>query len=472
MNGQLFDDAHETFRNELASVDREGRRKWVYARQPSGRLYRARTVLSWFLLPFLFLAPFVTLNGQPLVLLNVLERRFVLFGLVFWPQDFYLAVLLALLALVTLAWSTTAVGRVWCGWLCPQTVFMEMLFRKIEYAIDGSAAEQLRRDRATTTPATIARRLVKHSIFFSLSFLIANVFLAYIIGAEALWQIVTDPPSAHLVGLVAITIFSLLFYGVFARFREQACILACPYGRMMSALIDRHTITVTYDRLRGEPRGKLLRSAQAADAPRRGDCIDCAQCVTVCPTGIDIRNGLQLECVNCTACIDACDHVMDRLGRPRGLIRLTSHEAMRSGRDSWLTGRVKAYGGVWALLAAAVVVLFVMRAELDVVILRQPGTLYAEVNDGAIANFYNVQVINRTARPHTLEYRAVGLPGAIVTALGQIDRAAPHGLIESRFLLQAPKASVSGATTPIAFEVRADGKLLETISSSFVGPGK
>ena len=259
---------------------------------------------------------------------------------------------------------------------------------------------------------------------------------------------------------------------MFARFREQACILACPYGRMMSALIDSHTITVTYDRMRGEPRGKLIRSAQAADAPRRGDCIDCAQCVTVCPTGIDIRNGLQLECVNCTACIDACDHVMDRIGRPRGLIRLTSHEAMRSGRDSWLTGRVKVYGGVWALLAAGVVVLFVMRADLDVVILRQPGTLYAELTDSAIANFYNVQVINRTARPHTLEYRAVGLPGAIVTALGQIDRAAPHGLIESRLLLQAPKASVTGATTPIAFEVRADGKLLETISSSFVGPGK
>ena len=473
MSEALFDQAHETFRNELASVDREGRRRWVYARKPSGRFYRARTVLSWFLLAFLFLAPFVKLNGQPLVLLNVLERRFVLFGLVFWPQDFYLVVLLALLGLVTLAWSTTAVGRVWCGWLCPQTVFMEMLFRKIEYAIDGSAAEQLRRDRAKATVATIARRVVKQAIFFGLSFVIANVFLAYVIGAEALWQIITDPPSAHLVGLVAITIFSLLFYGVFARFREQACILACPYGRMMSALIDTHTITVTYDRSRGEPRGKLIRSGiSSTDPARRGDCIDCGQCVTVCPTGIDIRNGLQLECVNCTACIDACDSVMDRINRPRGLIRLTSHEAIRSGRDSWLTGRVKAYGGVWALLAAGVTVLFVMRADLDVVILRQPGTLYAEVNGSDVANFYNVQVINRTARPHSLEYIAIGLPGATVTALGQIDRAVPHGLIESRLLLQVPKQSLSGATTPMAFEIRADGKLLETISSTFVGPGK
>jgi polyferredoxin len=225
---QGFDEAHETFRNELASVDRDGRRKWVYARKPSGRFYRARTVLSWFLLAFLLFAPFVRLNGQPLVLLNVLERRFVFFGLVFWPQDFYLVVLAALALLVTLALSTTAVGRVWCGWLCPQTVFMEMLFRKLEYLIEGSAAEQLRRDRAPVTGPGLARRLIKHSIFFVLSFVIANVFLAYIIGAEALGRIITDPPSEHIVGLVAISIFSALFYGVFAFFREQACTLACP----------------------------------------------------------------------------------------------------------------------------------------------------------------------------------------------------------------------------------------------------
>jgi cytochrome c oxidase accessory protein FixG len=463
---QGFDEAHETFRNELASVDRDGRRKWVYARKPSGRFYRARTVLSWFLLAFLLFAPFVRLNGQPLVLLNVLERRFVFFGLVFWPQDFYLVVLAALALLVTLALSTTAVGRVWCGWLCPQTVFMEMLFRKLEYLIEGSAAEQLRRDRAPVTGPGLARRLIKHSIFFVLSFVIANVFLAYIIGAEALGRIITDPPSEHIVGLVAISIFSALFYGVFAFFREQACTLACPYGRMMSALIDPHTITVTYDWKRGEPRGRL----RHADPVPRGDCVDCAQCVTVCPTGIDIRNGIQLECVNCSACIDACNDVMRRLGRAPGLIRLTSHAAVKTGRDRWLTARVKAYAAVWLVLVATVVTLIARRPDVDVVILRQPGTLFATLADDAVANFYNVQVINRTSRVQHISYRTVGLAGAVIRPLGAIDRVAPHGLVESRLLVEAPKRSLAGSTTPVRFEIESGGELVTTIASSFVGP--
>ena len=210
----VTDDApHDTFRDQLASVHRDGRRKWVYARQPSGRFYRARTLVGVALLAFLVAAPVIEVNGQPLVLLNVLERRFALFGLVFWPQDFYLVVLIALTALVTLALSTAAVGRVWCGWLCPQTVFLEMVFRRIEYLIDGSAERQLQRDAKPWTPATWVRWGIKHAVFFALSFGIANVLLAWVIGARPLWAIVTDPPSRHVAGLGAITIFSLLFYG-------------------------------------------------------------------------------------------------------------------------------------------------------------------------------------------------------------------------------------------------------------------
>lgn len=469
MTTAALDQAHDTFRDELASVRKDGRRKWVYARQPSGRYYRARTWLSWFLLLFLFGAPFVTFRGEPLVLINVIERRFVLFGLVFLPQDFYLVVLIVLTALVSLALSTAAIGRVWCGWLCPQTVFLEMLFRKIEFLIDGSAAQQLRRDRSPLTWAVAARRAVKHAIFFGLSFVIANVFLAYIIGAGALYRIVTDPPSAHPVGLTAITIFSALFYGVFARFREQACTLACPYGRVMSALVDRHTITVTYDWKRGEPRGHL---AAAHDPVPRGDCIDCSQCVTVCPTGIDIRNGNQLECVNCTACIDACDSVMARVQRPAGLIRLTSGEAVETGVAHWLTSRVKAYAAVWVGLVATVVTLIVMRAPLDVLILRQPGSLYTAAGDGTVANFYSVQIINRTARAETLAYNVLVPAGATVTALGPITDVPAHGLIESRLVLRVPAAELLGTTTPVRFEVRNGGRVVETIDSSFVGPGR
>jgi cytochrome c oxidase accessory protein FixG len=469
-----FDDDHDSFRDALASVRKDGRRKWIYARQPSGRYYRARTVVGVFLLAFLFLAPFVRFKGEPLVLLNLLERRFVVFGLVFFPQDFYLVVLSALSLLVTLVLSSSAIGRVWCGWLCPQTVFLEMLFRRLEYLIDGSAEQQLRRDKSGMTVDAMRRRVLKHAIFFGLSFLIANVFLAYIIGAGALWTIVTAPPREHVVGLTAITVFSLLFYGVFSRFREQACTLACPYGRMMSAFIDSHTVTVTYDWKRGEPRGKSgsLGAPRLQGSTAPGDCVDCAQCVTVCPTGIDIRNGIQLECVNCTACMDACDGVMRRLHRPPGLVRLTSDDAIRTGRSSWLTTRVAAYAAVWMLLVGTTVTLLVLRRDVDVLILRQPGTLFTAVGADTIGNFYNVQVINRTAEDRALEYRVVRPAGATITPLGPIGHAGPHGIVESRMLVTVPPAGLAGAATPLQFEVSSGGKVIDVIDSSFLGPGK
>jgi cytochrome c oxidase accessory protein FixG len=237
----------------------------------------------------------------------------------------------------------------------------------------------------------------------------------------------------------------------------------------MSALIDADTITVTYDTLRGEPRGH----ARAGDtAAQYGDCIDCGQCVTVCPTGIDIRNGIQLECVNCTACIDACNEVMARVQRPAGLIRLTSHRALKAGTVNWLTTRVKAYATVWTLLVIAVVTLFVIRPALSVLILRQPGTLYTEMDNGAVGNFYNVQVINRTGEAHSLEYVATSPAGATITALGPIDSIDPHGVLESRFLLRLPESSLGGASTPVRIEVRSNGQLFQTIDSSFLGPAR
>ena len=461
-----FVEEHQTFRDELASITRDGRRRWVYARQPAGRLYRARTVVSWFLLAFLLLAPFVHFRGQPLVMLNVVERRFVLFGLVFWPQDFYLVVLIALSVLVTLALSTVAVGRVWCGWLCPQTIFMEMLFRKLEFWLDGSAGQQLRRDRGPWNADRLLHAFRKQAIFFVLSFGLANVFLAWIIGADALETIVTDPPGQHLAGLMAITIFSLVFYGVFSRFREQACVLACPYGRVMSSLIDPHTITVTYDTVRGEPRGKRRKESEPRTA---GDCIDCFQCVTICPTGIDIRNGIQMECVNCTACVDACNDVMRRIGQPEGLIRLTSHEAVSTGTAGWLTARVRAYAVVWLLLVAGVATLLWTRRDLDVLILRQPGTLFTTVGSD-LANFYTLQAFNRSDRPVQFAIEVVEPRGATVMPLGVLDRVGPHGLLEGRFLLRANPSTLSGASTPVRLAVRVDGQPTGEVASSFLGP--
>ena len=458
---------HETFRNELASVARDGRRKWIYARQPSGRFYRARTVVSWFLLAFLFSAPFVDIGGQPLMMLNVLERRFVLFGMLFRPQDFHLVVLVALTVLVTLALSTVTIGRVWCGWLCPQTVFMEMLFRKLEYLLEGSAEQQLRRNRGPWTRERLVRTGLKHAVFFGLSFVIANVFLAWIIGRHELAAIVTDPPVEHLAGLTAIVVFSFVFYMVFARFREQACVLACPYGRVMSSLIDARTVTVTYDRLRGEPRSRLLRGSGAPQAA--GDCIDCHQCVTVCPTGIDIRDGIQLECVNCTACIDACDAVMTRISRPTGLIRLTSEAALHQ-RQRWLTARSAGYGAVWLLLVAAVVVAIASRPDLDVLILRSPGTVYTAVQGGGLANFYDVQVLNNTPQAAGFTIEALEPRGATLAVLGRLGQVEPYGAVKGRLLLQVPAASLTATSTAVRFVVRTATGNVHVIDSTFLGP--
>ncbi|WP_396626701.1 cytochrome c oxidase accessory protein CcoG [Luteitalea sp.] len=461
-----FDEDHDTFRNELASVHTDGRRKWVYARKPSGRFYNARTYVSYVLLALLFLGPLVKLHGQPILLLNILERKFIVFGIVFWPQDFYLLVLCVLTGFLTIALVTSAVGRIWCGWLCPQTIFLEMLFRKIEWLIEGSAQQQVRRDKAPLTFDTAWRKGLKHVIFFGLSFLIANVFLSYIISFDALWKIVTDPPREHLAGLFAITVFSFVFYAVFARFREQACTLACPYGRVMGALVDQNTITITYDRSRGEPRGKMVRGAQEA---ARGDCIDCGQCVTVCPTGIDIRNGIQLECVACTACADACDDVMARVSKPTGLIRYTSEEAVRTKQPNRLSWRVKAYAVVWLIMFSTAATLIARRPAMDVLILRQPGTLQTTLDNGDVSNFYNVQVINRTNTPFTLQYRVVEPAGGSITPLGPIGDMAPYGIIQSRLLLRLPSTAVKGTSTPVRIEVTQGGQLVEMVETSFLG---
>ncbi|MEO7272521.1 MAG: 4Fe-4S dicluster domain-containing protein, partial [Vicinamibacterales bacterium] len=287
---------YDSFRNELASVGSDGRRRWIYARQPGGRYYTARTAVAVLLVSFLLAAPFVTIGGQPLMMLNIIERRFVLLGLVFPPQDLYLVVLIALSMLVTLMLVTVVAGRIWCGWLCPQTVFLEMVFRRLEYLIEGSAEQQLRRNRGPWSADRVRRAILKQGLFLALSWVIANVFLAWVIGAAAVRALIVDTPVRHPVGFTAMVLFTTVFYLVFARFREQACVLACPYGRMMSSLLDRRTVTVTYDYRRGEPRGR--RTAATAPAAA-GDCVDCHRCVTVCPTGIDIRNGIQLECVSC-----------------------------------------------------------------------------------------------------------------------------------------------------------------------------
>ncbi len=469
---------HESFRNELASISRDGRRKWVYARKSSGKLTKYRTYVSNVLLLFLFLAPYIKINGHQFMLFNIIERKFVIFGIPFWTQDFYLALLFMLFLLVTLVVFTSIFGRIWCGWLCPQTIFLEMIFRKIEFAIEGNPKQQIALDNGTWTKEKIVKKTLKHTVFFAISFIIANTFLSYIIGSDQLWQIILDPPQKHIVGLVSITLFSMVFYAVFARFREQACVIVCPYGRYQSALVDADTIAVTYDFKRGEPRRKFTKEDKEAQTrgeniSGRGDCIDCHQCVTVCPTGIDIRNGIQLECVNCTACIDACDEVMTKVKKPTGLIRYASHSSITDGKKVHLSTRSKAYGIVWFVLAAVLVTLFINREMLHVLVLRQKGTTFNAVTHNSYANFFQIQLINKYNESKKLNFEIVSPKNGTLKPLSDIKSINGQQEKEGRMMVIFPQSSLSTTgSTEVVFAVYENGKFAHNVKTTFISPHK
>ena len=348
--GGNFND--ENFRDSIGTVTEEGKRAWVFPKKPSGKYYERRKIVSYFLLAFLFAAPFVKINGNQFLMFNIMERRFNIFGFPFWPQDFHLFVISMIIGVIFITLFTVAFGRIFCGWICPQTIFMEMVFRRIEYWIEGDRGKQIRLAKQPWNSEKIKKKVTKWVIFSIISFLIANVFLAYLIGSDRLIQYVIDGPLAHLSTLISLIIFTSIFYFVFTWFREQVCIIACPYGRLQGVLLDTKSIVVAYDHKRGEgEKGrKKFRKNEDRQALGHGDCIDCMQCVHVCPTGIDIRNGTQLECVNCTACIDECDHIMESINLPKGLIRYASEENIEKKAKFKLTPRIKATLPYWLYL--------------------------------------------------------------------------------------------------------------------------
>jgi len=462
----------EDFREHLATADKEGRRRWLYPKRPSGRWYRWRTWMSWALIAVLFVGPFIRIQGHPLLMLNIVDRKFSILGQMFWPEDTILFAVAMLTFFAGIMIFTTAFGRLWCGWTCPQTVMMEMVFRKLEYLIEGDAAAQRTLDAAPCTAGKIARKVLKHGVFLGLSFLIGNTLLSYIIGTEALSEIITDDPRRHGVGLGFMIAFTLLFYGIFARFREQACTSSAPTDRFQSALLDENSLVVAYDHQRGENRGPWRRDQDLAarKADGRGDCVDCRQCVAVCPTGIDIRNGIQMECVHCTACVDACDGVMDKLGRPRGLIRYASLDGIEKGLPLRFTARMKLYASILTGLVTLFLVLVFTRADVETMFLRAPGGLFQTLPDGRISNLYTVKVLNKSHRDLPIEFRLEGSEG-VVRTLGASEFVVPHEqLRQASVLVELDRVHMTGHMTALRVGVYSGGKRLETVKTSFIGP--
>lgn len=466
------DAVQEDFRNHLATADKQGHRQWVYPRKVDGKWFVRRTHLSWLLLGVMFIGPFIQINGNPLLMINIVERRFSILGQIFWPQDVAIFAVAMLLFLTGIVIFTTAFGRLWCGWTCPQTVLMEMVFRKLEYLIEGDSAQQKALDAGPWNQTKILKKVGKHALFFGLSFLISNWLLSYIIGLEGLLTIVVDNPRNHVTGLSFMMLFTGVFYLIFARFREQACTFICPYGRFQSAMLDENSMIVAYDYKRGEKRGRAQRAQTTANrkAEGFGDCVSCNQCVSVCPTGIDIRNGLQMECVNCTACIDACDKVMGKLGWEKGLIRYASLNTIEGRKPFRFTARMGGYMAVLGALIALFLVLIFTRTVVDCTLLRAPGGLFQVNTDGRISNLYTLKVVNKSRREMPLQLKLEGAGGELKLMGSEQFIVPKENLAQTSVLILLDRGALTGAKTKIKVGVYIGGKRIDTLNTAFIGP--
>lgn len=466
--GLIAPEEQEEFRDSIATVDEKGKRIWIYPKKPSGNLHKWRIVVTVGLLALLFGGPFITINDQPFLLLNIFERKFVILGQAFWPQDFVLLAIVLITFFVFVILFTVVFGRIWCGWMCPQTLFMEMVFRKIEYLIEGDAPAQRRLAKAPMSFEKIWKKALKHFVFILISVLIAHTVMAYMVGVDQTIAIASHSPADNLAGFISLIAFTAIFYGVYAKFREQACIAVCPYGRLQGVLLTKESIVVAYDWLRGEPRGKLKKSNPAASPT--GDCIDCHLCVHVCPTGIDIRNGTQLECVNCTACIDACDDVMLKIGKPKGLIRFASYNSIKEGVQKIINGRVVGYSVILIALVGVLGFALITRSDVETTVLKVPGTLYQREN-GYVTNLYNVEFVNKTFSDINLALRIVSPAKAeLVNVAGKPIIVPAEGLTKGVYFIRIPENEVTNARTVVRVGVFDGERLIETVKVKFIGP--
>lgn len=461
------------FRETLYTIDKRGNRKWVYPHFLLGRYFRARIVVGYLLMAFYLLMPWITVGDHQAVFLDIAHRRFVFFGLELWATDtIFLFLTLAILAM-SLFFFTSLLGRIWCGWACPETVFLELLFRPIERLIEGTDSQRRKLDSAPWNANKIFKKLLKHALCAIFAWIIASTALAYFIGRETLITMMTQSPFLNLgpfsmtVALMGVMAFQ------FGWFREQFCTVLCPYARFQSVLMDQNSLLVGYDKLRGEPRGKLRKSDS-----NRGDCVDCGLCVKVCPTGIDIRNGTQLECIACTACIDACDSVMDKIGKPRGLIKYSSESALLNPDNSkrefkWFRPRVLVYSAILVILSSILFYQLSTRESVDMEIVRaiSPQAFTIDSNN-IVTNQFSLRVANKGKQPVKFEFK-IKDPSSIsfVSPIQQISF--NHGQAENvPLFIRAPLALFNHGTLIAAVEIISSNGAISEYNITLMGPDK
>lgn len=462
----------ETFRDSVGTMDTTGKRKWVYPRKPKGKYTNYRLLVSILLLIIYFSIPFLKINGNPVLLINIIERQFYILGQPFYPQDFFILALGAITSLVFIILFTVAFGRIFCGWICPQTIFLEMIFRKIEYAIEGDRNKQIRLDNQAWDSEKIWKRSLKWFSFMLISLIITHIMFMYIVGYEEVFNIMQQGPFEKPTNFLVMVLFTAAFYFVFAWFREQVCTMVCPYGRLQGVLIDKETINVFYDYKRGENRSKW-KKGEDRRAAGKGDCIDCKQCVVVCPTGIDIRDGLQMECVNCTACIDACDEVMVKVGLPTGLIRYASEREIEEQTKFKFTTRMKAYTVVLAILTGFLGFLLYNRGEMEAKFLKQPGSSFF-IRDGKITNTYNYTFLNKSNETKTIIIKIIEpKDGEITSSAGNRIILKRDAMIKGTVNVSFPESQIKLSKQNLTLGVYdMNGELLDSYTTYFEGPFK
>ncbi|UZT96125.1 cytochrome c oxidase accessory protein CcoG [Chryseobacterium fluminis] len=466
--GQVLDP--ETYRDSIGTMEQSGKRKWVFPRKPKGKFTNYRNLVSSLLLVIYFTVPFLKINGNPFFLFNVIDREFFIFGQPFYPQDFFILTLGAIASLIFIIIFTIVFGRIFCGWICPQTIFLEFIFRKIEYAIEGDRNKQMKLDRQKWNSEKIWKRSLKWSIYVVISLIITHFMLMYIVGYKEIFRIISEGPFAHPTNFIVMVLFTAAFYFVFAWFREQVCTLVCPYGRLQGVLIDKDTINVFYDFNRGENRAKW-RKGEDRKAVGKGDCIDCHQCVVVCPTGIDIRDGQQLECVNCTACIDACDEVMVKVGLPKGLIRYASENEIEQKTQFKFTGRMKGFSVVLALLVGFLGFLLYNRGEMEAKFIKPAGSTFF-VRDGKITNTYNYTFLNKTNDKKTVTIKVIEpVHGEIIYSASSKITIERDKISKGTINISFPESEMKLSKQNITIGVYdMNGKLVDSYQTYFEGP--